>query len=383
MIYKGIINILTTLSFLLFSSSSALSLCEKNDDPIINTKISSKPFSKKSITDGPYIFYEDSSFLVKWTKNNKSHQKKVKKDNFKFVKKKFGLKLNSNDILEKINSTPDYIQTFSGVGNLIAISDIHGQYETFIKLLVNHKVIDENLNWIFGNGHLVVLGDLMDRGPKVTESIWLVYQLEKKAEISGGKVHVLLGNHELMVLNNDIRYVHNKYQETSKLLNTSYNNLYSENSIIGNWLRKKPVIIKINDLLFVHAGISLELVRKEITIENANKLFINQITGKSWDTILNDSLLTLMVGDNGPVWYRGYFDLPVLHEYKIDYITKYFDVNHVIVGHTSFSHIISIYNNKILGIDSNIKLGNYGEVLIVKNNLFYRGTNNGAIIPLF
>jgi len=382
MLHKGTRNILISFIIIIFSSLNVFSFNEKNDDPVINNETNSKPFSKKNIKDGPYIFYENGNFLVKWIKNNKSFQREVKDNNFKFVERKFGLKLNSNDILEKINATPDYTQTFSGIENLIAISDIHGQYETFVRLLISNKVIDKNLNWIFGNGHLVVLGDLMDRGPKVTESLWFVYQLEKKAKISGGKVHVLLGNHELMVLNNDTRYINNKYQETSKLFLTSYSKLFSENTILGNWLRKKPAMVKINDILFVHAGISLELVRKEISIEKANKLFINQITGKSWDIILNDSLLTFMMGDYGPVWYRGYFDLPVLHEYKIDFITNYFDVNHIVVGHTSFSNIISIYNNKILGIDSSIKLGNYGEVLIYKNKMFYRGTLSGSLIEL-
>ena len=56
---------------------------------------------------------------------------------------------------------------------LIAVSDIEGNFEKFYKLLNANKVIDKNYNWIFGNGHLVIVGDLVDRGDHVTQCQWL------------------------------------------------------------------------------------------------------------------------------------------------------------------------------------------------------------------
>ena len=77
--------------------------------------------------------------------------------------------------------------------------------------------------------------------------LWFVYQLEKQAEKSGGKVHFLLGNHEYMVLQKDLRYLHKKYNLASQLLNTPYDELYGVNTVLGRWLRSKATLIKINE----------------------------------------------------------------------------------------------------------------------------------------
>ena len=72
------------------------------------------------------------------------------------------------------------------------------------------KVIDTDLTWSFGDGHLVIVGDVFDRGPNVTECLWLIYRLEQEASAAGGAVHFLLGNHELMVMRGDLRYLNER-----------------------------------------------------------------------------------------------------------------------------------------------------------------------------
>ena len=99
---------------------------------------------------------------------------------------------------------------FEGIENIVALSDIHGQYELAVEILKNNQIIDEDLNWNFGTGHLVIVGDIFDRGDYVTEVLWLVYELEKQAKAAGGFVHFLLGNHEYMVMHKDLRYIHKK-----------------------------------------------------------------------------------------------------------------------------------------------------------------------------
>ena len=222
----------------------------------------------------------------------------------------------------------------------------------------------------------------MDRGPKVTESLWLIVKLEQQAKEQGGKVHFLLGNHELMILNNDTRYVNDKYIATAKLMGTTYSQLFTDSTFLGRWLHTKPLIVPINDILFVHAGISPEFIKHGFTVENTNNIFYNQIIGKTWKTILPDSSLSFMMGKNGPIWYRGYFKSPYLTEYQVSSILKYFKTNHIVVGHTSLFNITSLFNSKIIGIDANIKLGDYGEVLIYKNGELFRGTLCGNIIKL-
>ncbi|HAF30644.1 MAG TPA: metallophosphoesterase [Bacteroidales bacterium] len=352
----------------------------ESNNPETGETFESSFFGKKSITDGPYIFYENDQVKVKWIYRNREVERTIKGDNFNIIKRKFGFEFKKAWIDQNKADSINYIQNFSGVKNLIAISDVHGQYEVFIKLLKEHGIIDKHFNWIFGKGHLVVLGDIMDRGPRVTETFWLIYKLEQQAKQAGGMVHFILGNHELMVLNNDIRYINEKYIESAQRMNTTYSQIYSENSFLGKWLRKKPVVITINDMLFVHAGISTEFINKGFTVKDANSIFIHKIVGKSWDSILKDSTLSFMMDDKGPIWFRGYFIDNRLKESEIDSILHYFDKTRILVGHTSLPNITLLYHGKVFGIDSNIKEGDYGEVLIYENGTFYRGTLLGGRI---
>jgi len=75
---------------------------------------------------------------------------------------------------------------------ILAISDIESAYKTLRDFLQAHRVIDAKLNWTFGKGHLVLLGDMTDRGPSTTQVLWLIYQLEQAARAQGGTVHYIL-----------------------------------------------------------------------------------------------------------------------------------------------------------------------------------------------
>ena len=87
---------------------------------------------------------------------------------------------------------------------VIAESDdlvnIEGNYYSFVNLLIGNKITDNNLNWIYGTGQLVLNGDMVDRGEYVTQVLWLIYKLEQEASAAGGHVHFILGNHEAMNL---------------------------------------------------------------------------------------------------------------------------------------------------------------------------------------
>jgi hypothetical protein len=162
-------------------------------------------------------------------------------------------------------------------------------------------------------------------------------------------------------------------------MSTTYSALFSENMILGKWLQQKPVMVTINDMLFVHAGISNEFIERGYTRSQTNKLFHQNILGKNWDTILKDSVLTFMTSDHGPVWHRQYFTHR-FSESQIDHQLRYFNINHIIVGHTSLPNIVSLYGGKVYGIDSSIKIGNYGEVFIYRDGRYYRGTSMGTLL---
>jgi hypothetical protein len=68
------------------------------------------------------------------------------------------------------------------------------------------------------DGSLILTGDFFDRGLRVTECLWLMYKLEGEALAAGGRVHFLLGNHEVMNLSGDHTYVRSKYVEGARLM---------------------------------------------------------------------------------------------------------------------------------------------------------------------
>lgn len=268
---------------------------------------------------------------------------------------------------------------FKKIGRIAALSDIHGQYRIMKHLLIKHKIIDDSLKWTFGKGHLVITGDVFDRGEEVNEILWFLYKLENEALKNGGQVHLLLGNHEIMVLEGDLRYIHPRYVKVCELFGITYEKLYARNTVLGKWLRSKPIIISINDILFVHAGISETLAHHTGSIDQINDGFLNNLIDSNLDSTLTDTLFNLLYLSEGPVWYRGYFDEKLMTKEKIKTILDRFDKKAIVVGHTSFPEIKSLYGHKIIAIDSSIKLGKSGEILLIENGKYYRGSMDGSV----
>ncbi|MBT8083454.1 MAG: metallophosphoesterase [Gammaproteobacteria bacterium] len=90
---------------------------------------------------------------------------------------------------------------------VVAISDIHGAYGAMVSTLQNVGILDDELAWVGGTSRLVVVGDILDRGPRSRDVMDLLMRLEGEAQAAGGFVHVLIGNHESMNMTGDLRYV--------------------------------------------------------------------------------------------------------------------------------------------------------------------------------
>ena len=325
-----------------------------------------------SINDGPYIFYTNKKLAVKWIENSLFRKDYIKSENFADTKKKFNLLFDYKDLMNTRLLKPDYAQFYNGVDSIAAISDIHGEYNSYINLMKSVGIIDENLNWKFGRGHLVVIGDSFDRGNMVTEVLWHLFGLEKQAVKAGGMVHVLLGNHEILVLRKGFRYLNEKYVKVEAISGVNYSNLYSEKSVLGNWLRCQPVILSINDILFVHGGVSNEMVHRKLKIEYINRIFSDLTLGKE---MLSDNEITdlrFLIKDYGPLLYRGYFEDASFCESKIDSVLSFYGKSRIVVGHTTFNEIQSLFNNKIIGIDAGLGSSQPGAMLIYKNGFFYQ-----------
>src|SRR6187397_2499035 len=94
-----------------------------------------------------------------------------------------------------------------GVARIVAVGDAHGAYDRYVAILRAAGLIDDRQRWAGGRTHLVQTGDLLDRGAGSRQILDLLRRLERDAESKGGAVHVLLGNHEVMRMLGDLRYV--------------------------------------------------------------------------------------------------------------------------------------------------------------------------------
>ncbi len=90
---------------------------------------------------------------------------------------------------------------------VVAVGDIHGAFDQFVAILRAAGLIDNRNRWSGRKAVLVQTGDVVDRGPDSRKAIDLLRKLEGEAQRAGGRVHALLGNHELMRLVSDWRYV--------------------------------------------------------------------------------------------------------------------------------------------------------------------------------
>jgi hypothetical protein len=338
--------------------------------------------STEPVNDGPYIFYVSGKLKAEWINKSVLSGDRINAEDFPELKAKFNLLFSFKDLTDNFTVKPNFSQSFENVDSVSVISDIHGEYTTYINLLKASGVIDNNLNWKYGKGHLVILGDIFDRGDMVTEVFWHLFGLEKQALEAGGMVHVLLGNHELLTLGKDLRYMNDKYKKVETIAATKYFDLYSENSVIGKWLRTKPIVITIDNILFVHGGLSIEMVRRNIKIRKINETFTNRIVGADMETVCADEELFFLSDSFGPLWYRGYFNDRTFCESRLDSILGFYKSNYIVVGHTSSKDIKSLFNTKVFAIDAGIMNEQPGEMLIYKNGSFYKCYLNGDRVKL-
>ncbi len=308
---------------------------------------------------------------------------------------------------------------------VVAVGDIHGEYEGLTSILREAKLIDENNQWIGGKDILVQTGDYADRGPGVRKVMDLLMDLEKQAPSHGGQVIVLMGNHESMNLLADYRDVTDAIfasfatEESDELREEAYKswvkwmkNLartrgqmppkldkdkkeawmaehpagYIEyqramgpEGSYGQWIAARPVMVKVGDTLFMHAGLSPNYVNS--SIDEINQLHWDEIRNYQADRKalakakvapsffnlmeLNSALyyynnnppedrfanpreqqlvqaastslnhLQRILIEDSPLWYRGYTNLNDADlEKHLGQLEESFQVRHFVVAHS-------------------------------------------------
>lgn len=331
--------------------------------------------------DGPYVLYHDGKAEVNYIADSsgvmvlrREIYPEEKKDEIELAVatdepgKAFTVRIRKKIQEEKAE--------FRKADKQFIVSDIEGNFGAFRKLLLSGAVIDSNYNWTFGNGHLVLAGDFFDRGSQVVETLWLIYSLEEKAKAAGGYVHFVLGNHEIMNLSGDLRYLHPKYASNAAIIGKDYMTLFGPDSELGRWLRTKNIAEKVGDILFVHGGISAPVNSTGLSAEQINKL------ARPWyaDTTYNYKYKEeeLLMNDNGPFWYRGYYTgSPRASMAQLDSSLQLFNVHHIVTGHTIIADTISrLFDGKLFDTDVH-HAGGKSEALLLTGGRFYRVTATG------
>ena len=319
--------------------------------------------------DGPYVYYNGNNTIVEEvTPTGLVSNTYTSTDGLQLtctlphMNTSFSFNLKPQITIEPStsNSTPS---------KFLAISDFDGHIEGFTMILRNEGVIDSNFNWIYGDGHLMISGDLFDRGLHITECMWLLYKIEAEAEAQGGKVHLILGNHEIMNMTDDWRYVEVKYFNNAHLMGKRMSELYDSNTELGRWLRSKNIIEKVGDYAFLHGGISPQLAALNLTYDQINDYGRMEINGISCPN--NDC--RVVNGSDGVYWYRGMV-YETLTQQQVDEFLDSLNVQRVIVGHTKDDTIRSLYNDRVMAIDmyhvDNFNNG-YMEALQFELGCFY------------
>jgi hypothetical protein len=339
--------------------------------------------------EGPYVFYKnDSTLSVNYIKGNKDDGFYLKQENYAITESIsatcfFPLDSSYFDFIIKTDfKTPETI--YKDNNSVLAISDIESGYKTFRDFLISTKVIDENLNWTFGKGHLVLVGDFVDRGFSTTQVLWFIYKLEQEAKKQGGYVHFIIGNHELKNMYGDYEAASLKYTFVASILGKKQANLYDSNSVLGKWLASKNAIESINGNLFAHGGLHPDIIKLDMSLEDINTLLRASYYTAPYPKANKSETDLLLSSKTGICWYRGYFKDDLTQE-EVDKPLDKFNAKAIIIGHTLQSKIKSHYNGRVIGIDvkhSNDYHKNWpnkrSEGLLISENTYYRVFDDGA-----
>jgi len=303
---------------------------------------------------------------------------------------------------------PGAIRAQPAPARIVAVGDIHGDNDAWLAVARAAGLIDAKGRWAGGKTVLVQLGDVVDRGPDSLKTIRHLMKLQREAARKGGRVIVLVGNHEAMNMIGDLRYVHpgeykaftdrdsgarrdrvyeanrtaieaayrardptmspaairDAWMTTTPLGMLEHQAAWRPDGEIGKWIMSNPAVVKLGDTLFVHGGISSAYAG--LSVEDINRRVASALKSV-------DAAPTAIINDPaGPLWYRGLISrnagdeamqapipqgmtAPLSIDQEIDLVLKSYGVKRIVVGHTpSLSGIVVASNNRLWRADSAI-----------------------------
>jgi hypothetical protein len=267
---------------------------------------------------------------------------------------------------------------------IVAVGDLHGDYSAWLDIARNAGLIDRSGHWAGGRTTLVQLGDVLDREPDSLKIVRSLQQLQKEAPRAGGRVVVVLGNHEAMNLLGDFRYttpgelaafagpnsaalrdraydqnraaieaaarvsnlaltaqqVRDQWMAQHPLGWVEHKLAWSPSGALGKWATRNPAVVDIGGTLFVHGGISAEYSKLPLDEIDRRVATAMRAGDDSPSSILDDAL--------GPLWYRGLVTAdadaqaeraaihsqPRTHQQELDSVLAAYGAQRMVIGHT-------------------------------------------------
>jgi hypothetical protein len=278
---------------------------------------------------------------------------------------------------------------------IVAVGDVHGAYERFVGILRAAGLVDARARWIGGRAVLVQTGDVLDRGADSRRAVDLLRRLEREAAGAGGRVYPLLGNHEVMRMISDWRYVspeeiaafrtggsdelrervygmiaanaakrageekraHDEAAFRERFMrNVSPGFIEMQQAFgpageYGKWLRERHALVRINGIAFVHGGVDAataalgcaginEAVKRDVTLPQATPEQLAQM---------------LSTSDTGPLWYRGLATEPEpVFAPQAAAVLRTLGARAIVIGHTVNDgfRIRSRFDGRVVQIDT-------------------------------
>ncbi len=272
----------------------------------------------------------------------------------------------------------------------LAVSDLHGRLDAFAAVLKGNKVIDRELNWIFGENRLIVLGDMMDRGRDDNGIAWLVYKLEKQAEEAGGCLDFITGNHEDLVMKDDLRFINEAHDAFWRKAGIPYAQLYGTGTELGRWLRGRHLISTGGENIFVHAGLSIPLVEGRYSIGEINDLGLHYTGIPNKERNAMNPRNEVLFGTGGVIWYRGLVkeDAGAISSADLDKVLEFYGMERIIVGHSEVAEVELRYGGRVVAINvkhaNNYPAGRTAGILIEGDDIYsvtYSGVKKSLTSP--
>ncbi len=252
---------------------------------------------------------------------------------------------------------------YDKIDKIVAIGDIHGDIKAFKNSLKKAGVINQQDRWIGGKIHVVQVGDILDRKPRNEDSsdedsefliISFILKLQIESYLNGGGFHPVIGNHEIMNILGIFDYV-------SHMGMRHFNNFHERKEYFkqgGDFCKYLACawnpIIKINNCLFCHGGIS-KIISSKYKIREINEMMRSRLYTDKY-SLYDVNFQNLFVNENSILWNRDYSNNEQENNKVLDdikYVLGRYNCRYMIVGHTPYIEGVKIkYNGHIICIDT-------------------------------